>query len=371
MLARTFIERFERYCPQWLAEDGDPVGLHIGTLDNEIQRVMMTLDVRPEVVAEAIEKQVDFIVAKHPPIFRSIRRLRADDPQQKMYMDLIKHNISVYAAHTNMDIIHDGLNDWFCEMLGIEETTYLVPTHTIKMKKLAVFVPIEQGALMRKALGKAGAGQQGNYQNTSYSLIGTGRFTPQEDAHPAIGEIGEEESVQEAKIEVIFPETITEKVLQAMVEAHPYEEPAYDLYSLDNLSQHYGIGRVGQLKAPGLLEDFIDEIKSVFQLEGLRLIEPKAKRQNVQRIAICGGSGEQFYQEAVNAKADVYITGDISYHTAHDIQANSLTAIDPGHNIERECIPRFIKKFNEWKAEEGWQVDFIPSETSTNPFQYK
>ena len=108
------------------------------------QRVMMTLDVRPEVVAEAIEKQVDFIVAKHPPIFRSIRRLRADDPQQKMYMDLIKHNISVYAAHTNMDIIHDGLNDWFCEMLGIEETTYLVPTHTIKMKKLAVLFQLSK-----------------------------------------------------------------------------------------------------------------------------------------------------------------------------------------------------------------------------------
>jgi dinuclear metal center YbgI/SA1388 family protein len=371
MLAKDFIRRFETYCPQWLAEEGDPVGLHIGTLDNEIQRVMMTLDVRPEVVAEAIEKKIDLIVAKHPPIFRSIKRLRADDPQQKMYMDLVKHDISVYAAHTNMDIIPDGLNDWFCEMLGIEQTEFLVPTHTVNMKKLAVFVPVPQAQAMREALGKAGAGQQGNYFNTSYSLIGTGRFTPNESAKPTIGEKGKEEAVQEAKIEVIFPETITENVIEAMYAVHPYEEPAYDLYSLDNLAQHYGIGRVGQLPAPTLLTDFIERVKDVFELDGLRVVEPLEKRNKVQRIAICGGSGEKFYQAAVQAQADVYITGDISYHTAHDMQAKGLTAIDPGHNIERECIPRFIKKFNEWKVEENWQVTFVPSETSTNPFQYK
>ena len=112
--AQDFIKKFESYCPQWLAEEGDPVGLHIGTLDKPIQRVMMTLDVRPEVVAEAIEKKIDLLIAKHPPIFRPVKRLITDSPQEKMYADLLKHDIAVYAAHTNMDIIEDGLNDWFC-----------------------------------------------------------------------------------------------------------------------------------------------------------------------------------------------------------------------------------------------------------------
>ncbi|MCZ1224180.1 Nif3-like dinuclear metal center hexameric protein, partial [Enterococcus faecium] len=106
---RTFIQKFESYCPQWLAEEGDPVGLHIGTLDKPIQRVMMTLDVRPEVVEEAIKKKIDLLIAKHPPIFRPVKRLVTDQPQEKMYADLLKHDIAVYAAHTNMDIIWDGL----------------------------------------------------------------------------------------------------------------------------------------------------------------------------------------------------------------------------------------------------------------------
>lgn len=269
---QEFIKRFEAYCPLWLAEEGDPVGLHVGTLNKPLERVMMTLDVRPEVVTEAIEKKIDLIIAKHPPIFRPLNRLLTDDPQQKMLMDLVKHDIAVYAAHTNMDIIEDGLNDWFCELLEVEPDTYLKQTHQVKMKKLAVFTPVESAPALRKALGKAGAGQQGNYQNTSYSLIGTGRFTPQQAAHPAIGEIGKEEQVQEAKIEVIFPETIEKKVLSAMIAAHPYEEPAYDLYALDNLPKTYGIGRVGNLAEPLSIDQFVARVKERFGLTALRVV---------------------------------------------------------------------------------------------------
>ncbi len=368
---QTFIDRFEAYCPQWLAETGDPVGLHVGTLNKPIERVMMALDVRPEVVTEAIEKAIDLIVVKHPPIFRPVARLSADDPQEKMLMDLIKHDIAVYAAHTNMDIIDDGLNDWFCEALGIEADTFLHQTHQIKMKKLAVFVPVDQASQIRRVLAEAGAGQQGAYKNTSYSLIGTGRFVPQDHAHPAIGAAGKETQVQEAKIEVIFPETITDKVVAAMIQAHPYEEPAYDLYTLDNLTAYYGIGRVGQLPAPMPVQEFVARIKQVFELDALRIILPNQPKEQIQRFAICGGSGQSFYTDALKAKADVYITGDVTYHIAHDMQANGLIGIDPGHHIEALCIPRFIEKFNQWKAEENWSVTFIPATTSTNPFQYK
>ncbi|MGM0124139.1 YbgI/family dinuclear metal center protein [Enterococcus sp. AZ194] len=375
LMGTEFIQQFEAYCPQWLAEEGDPVGLHIGTLNKPIKRVMMTLDVRPEVVAEAIEKKIDLLIAKHPPIFRPVSRLTTDTPQQKMYADLLAHNIAVYAAHTNMDIIEDGLNDWFCEALEVVSDSYLTKTHEIPFKKLAVYVPVESAKQMREALANAGAGEQGNYRETSFSSIGTGRFTPVDDAKPTIGQINQAEQVQEAKIEVIFPEPLKETLLQAMFAAHPYEEPTYDLISLDNTPTSYGIGRVGNLKEALSLEAFLDKIKKTFDLEGLRVVIPNqivdTQSMSVKRVAICGGSGEKFYVDALKHQADVYITGDIYYHTAHDMQTAGLIAIDPGHYIESLCKEKMVEKFNQWKLEKNWPVDFIISETSTNPFSFK
>ncbi|GCF94526.1 GTP cyclohydrolase 1 type 2 [Enterococcus florum] len=371
MEAQRFIERFNQYCPEWLAEPGDPVGLHIGTLNKPAKRIMMSLDVRPNVVAEAIEKKIDLLVVKHPPIFRPIDRLVTDDVQINMYADLIKHDIAVYAAHTNMDIIPNGLNDWFCELLGVQKTTYLVKSHQVVMKKLAVFVPMEEAGRMREALAMAGAGQQGNYRATSYTLGGTGRFTPVRGANPTIGEIGKAQQVQENKIEVIFPETMEEKILSAMYQAHPYEEPAFDLYQLDNLPTKYGIGRIGELDEPMETEAFIQKVKSAFQLEGLRVIYPKQKKSLIRTVAICGGSAEKFYRDAVNQEADVYITGDVYYHTAHDMQETGMLVIDPGHYIEEVCKKKMVEQFNLWKNEEGWDVEFVVSASSTNPFSFK
>ncbi len=367
---RTFIQKFESYCPQWLAEEGDPVGLHIGTLDKPIQRVMMTLDVRPEVVEEAIKKKIDLLIAKHPPIFRPVKRLVTDQPQEKMYADLLKHDIAVYAAHTNMDIIWDGLNDWFCELLGIEVESYLVKTHEIHYKKLAVYVPVDHAQKMREVLAAAGAGTQGDYTGTSFTSIGHGRFTPEAGAQPAIGKVGKTEQVQEAKVEVILPETIEKQVIQAMRSAHPYEEPAYDLFAIDEPVEMFGLGRVGELPQEISIESFVEQVKEAFQLDGLRIVQPKNAKSSVKRIAICGGSGEKFYPQAIAQRADVYITGDIYYHTAHDMQSAGLIAIDPGHYIESLCKQRFIEKFESWKQEENWDINFFVSETNTNPFQF-
>ncbi len=371
MQGNKFIQRFNEYCPEWLAEDGDPVGLHIGTLDKEVDRIMMSLDVRPNVVEEAIAKKIDLLIVKHPPIFRPVSRLTTDEVQTKMYADLLKHDIAVYAAHTNMDIVSNGLNDWFCEALDVFNTSYLVQTHTISMKKMAVYVPQENAKEMRRSLAEAGAGEQGNYQATSFTVNGTGRFTPTEEANPAIGSKNVPEQVQESKIEVIFPETKQATVEQAMLAAHPYEEPAYDIYSLDNLTEKFGIGRIGELKEALPTEDFIEKVKETFQLEGLRVVYPHTEKKTIKRVAICGGSGEKFYRDALAAKADVYITGDVYYHTAHDMQETGMLVIDPGHYIESLCKEKMVALFEQWKNEEEWTVDFFVSETSTNPFSFK
>lgn len=367
---KVFINRFNRYCPESLAETGDPVGLHIGTLNKEINRVLVTLDVRPEVVEEAIEKEIDLIITKHPPIFRPIKQLVTDDIQSKMYADLLKNNIAVFTAHTNMDIIENGLNDWFCEELSIENTTFLTKTHSISYKKLIVFVPVVNAPQVREALAKAGAGSIGDYQNTSFSSVGTGRFTPIKGAKPVIGQLNQEEAVQEVKLEVIFLETLQKQVLEAMKVAHPYEEPVYDLFVIENFKKEYGLGRIGYLKEAVPLNQFVKEVKKVFKLDGLRLVS-NDENQLVQKIAICGGSGEKFYSDAIEKQADVYITGDVYYHTGHDMLSKGLSVIDPGHYIEQLCKPKLIELFNQWKKDYNWNVTFIASQINTNPFQFR
>lgn len=369
--AKTFIQRLEKYCPQELAEEGDPVGLHIGTLDKSVERIMMTLDIRPSVVQEAIDKKVDLIIAKHPPIFRPIKRLVTDNFQTKMYADLLKHEIAVYAAHTNMDIVEPGLNDWFCEMLDVKNTTYLKRTHTLQYKKLVVYVPMGAVADLRDALHAIGVGKYSdNYDSCSYRTDGIGRFRPVNQAIPTIGSLENIEEVPEARLEFVFLETLYPQVLATLSDHHPYEEPVFDIYSLDNLTKTYGLGRIGDLDEPMTLNAFTQKVKATFNLEGLRLIS-NDETQLIQRIAICGGSGEKFYPEAVRKQADVYITGDVYYHTAHDILEEGLAVIDPGHYIEEVCKPRFIQLFNQWKEEEGWDVEFIESEVDTNPFKFK
>jgi dinuclear metal center YbgI/SA1388 family protein len=209
---------------------------------------------------------VDLLIAKHPPIFRAPKRLTTDDPQTKMYADLLKANITVYAAHTNMDIIENGLNDWFSELLGITDTTYLTPTSVYQGKQ-------------------------------------------------------------------------------------------------------FGIGRVGTLENPLPFTEFAEYVKAKFSLDGLRIVSDEPNKI-VKRVAICGGSGEKFYPDAIKAEADVYITGDIYYHTAHDMLSNGLSAIDPGHNIEKLCIPRLTSLLNSWKNEEDWDIVVIGSTTDTNPFKF-
>lgn len=367
--AQTFIRQLESYMPLELAEEGDPVGLHIGTLNKPLERVMMTLDVRPAVVQEAIEKKVDLIVAKHPPIFRPIKRLTTDHFQEKMYADLLKHDIAVYAAHTNMDIITPGLNDWFCEDLGIEVFDFIKETHRFSYKKLVCFIPKEQAQGFRDILAENGIGQYNDrYDACSFSQTGIGRFRPINDADPTIGTIGTLAEVEEERIEVIFLETDKEKVLSLIKEYHPYEEPAFDIFPLEHLHQRFGIGRIGQLASSMSLTAFIAHVKTTFGLNAVTLVTD-TKDKLIETVAICGGSGEKFYKDALRKGADVYITGDVYYHTGHDMIEEGLTVIDPGHYIEVRCKEKFVELFNQWKQDFNWSVDFIESTVDTNPFE--
>ncbi|ANK59589.1 Nif3-like dinuclear metal center hexameric protein [Loigolactobacillus backii] len=370
LLVQDFINRFERFAPQYLAEPGDPTGMQLGSTKQPIHRVMVTLDVRPEVVQEAIEQRVDFIFAHHPVVFHPVQNLITDNPQNAMYAELLAHHIAVYAAHTNLDSANGGMNDWLAERLHLQQVSLLQPSYQRKMKKLAVFVPQKQATILRQALVQAGAGQIGNYHGASYSLAGTGRFTPEQGAQPAIGHVGQEETVAEEKIEVIFPETLTQQVLAAMYRVHPYEEPAYDLYTLDNPGEQFGIGRIGELAQPMTVQAYAQQVRQAFDLTGLRLVTPDPAKL-IKRVAVIGGDGGKFYPAVLKQQADVFVTGDVYYHTAHDMLAAGLSVIDPGHHIESIVKEKAVPLFQGWAKEEKWaDVSFFASKLNTDPFRF-
>ncbi|MFT9373005.1 Nif3-like dinuclear metal center hexameric protein [Liquorilactobacillus hordei] len=361
------VARFEQFAPQSWAEEGDPVGLQIGSMQQTVHKMMVTLDVRPEVVAEAVKNNVDFIFAHHPALFRPIRKFDLENPQNKMYAELIKHDITVYAAHTNLDNANQGMNDWLASLLDLQDIEPLLPQHEDKLFRLAVFVPQAAAETVRNALTAAGAGKIGEYQDCSYTISGMGRFTPQAAANPTIGNLLEPTEVAEDKIEVVFPKKICSRILKVMRTVHPYEEPAFDLFEVQGNGSRYGMGRVGNLKKSVTISSFAEYCKTKFEIPHLRVVTGDITRK-VSRIAILGGSGSQFYKDVLKKKADVYVTGDISYHTGHDIIASGLTAIDPGHHIEQVCKPHLQNLFEQWNNENKWQIEVIQSEINTDPF---
>ena len=362
------IQRFEVFANPALAESWDHVGLQLGNPERPVKRVMTALDCRPEVVQEAIEKNVDFIFNHHPAMFHAVKTLDVRDPQIAMYQTLLEHGITVYAAHTNLDNANGGTSDWLAEDLGLKDCEILLSEKQETWYKLAVFVPENDAEKLRNALGAAGAGKLGNYSHCSYSLKGTGRFLPEDAANPYIGTPGKAEEVAEQKVEVVFPAHLKEKVLDAMRKNHPYEEIAFDLYRVEGLGEKYGMGRIGDLRHPMTVKEYAEFAKKALNVEGVRLI---AKDQNklVKKVAVLGGSGSKFYGDALKKGADVYVTGDVTYHTAHDIYESGLAVIDPGHYFESVCKYRLTDIFKNWTKEENWPIEVMTSRINTNPFK--
>lgn len=361
------IQLFESFSPKSLAMEGDKVGLQIGNLSRKVHNVMIVLDVLEEVVDEAIAKDVQLIIAHHPPIFRPLQKVTSEDPTGRLIEKLIKHDIAVYAAHTNLDVAKGGVNDLLAEALGITNAEVLIPTYKSKLRKLVVFVPSSHEEQVREALGKAGAGSIGDYEFCSYSSIGTGRFLPGEKANPYIGRSGQLETVAETKIETIYPEHMEKKVLSAMFKAHPYEEVAYDIISLENEGETLGLGRIGII-AETTLQGFTEVVKKALDVNMVRVVGKLDAK--IKKVAVLGGDGNKYFSQALFKGADVYVTGDFYYHTAHDAAALGLNIIDPGHNVEKVMKKGVAKKLSQLFMEKGFDVKVFPSEIHTDPFQF-
>lgn len=364
---QTVIQYMEQLAPKYVAMPDDRIGLQLGSLQKDIKTVLVALDVNEEVVEEAIELGADLIIAHHAIIYRPLKQLQTDTPMGKVYEKLIKNDIAVYISHTNLDVTEGGMNDWMAEALGIENVSSIHDVHTEQLSKLVVFVPKSHHQEVLDAVLNAGAGAIGNYSHCSFNIEGFGTFVPGEGTDPFIGKQGQMERVDEIRIETIVPFGIRNKVIQAMLKAHPYEEVAYDLYPLDLKGRSLGLGRIGKLNEPVTLAAFVDTVKQKLEVPYVRVVGDLDRV--IKKAAVIGGSGGSFMNQVVFKGADVLVTGDIDYHTAQDALAAGLAIIDPGHNAEK-IMKAKVAEWIKSQLQDRYETKVVASNINTEPFQF-
>ncbi|WP_342552091.1 Nif3-like dinuclear metal center hexameric protein [Paenibacillus sp. FSL R7-0652] len=365
---QTVIQLMERLAPKHLAVPDDRIGLQLGSLQKEITHVLVALDVTDEVVDEAIRIGANLIIAHHAIIFRPVKSLSTDTPVGKLYEKLIKHDIAVYISHTNLDAAEGGINDWMAEALGIESRESLEEVHTDQLYKLAVFVPKTHHEQVQQSILDAGAGSIGQYNKCSFNIEGTGTFVPGEDTKPFIGSQGQMERVEEVRIETVVPQSLRSRVIQAMLKAHPYEEVAYDLYAMDIKGRTFGLGRLGPLRETKTLGELVEVVKAQFNVPHVRVVGDLNKK--IKKAAVLGGSGSRYVLTARFKGADVIVTGDIDYHTAHDALMAGMCIIDPGHNTEKIMKPKTAEWLRAQLAEQRYETQVTASDVDTEVFRF-
>ncbi len=346
-----------------MQEGYDNAGLQVGDMQMEVSGVLLCLDVTEAVVEEAIEKSCNLIISHHPLIFGGLKRLTGREAVQRCVIKAIRHGVAVYSAHTNMDNVMRGVNGKIAEKIGLVRPRILQPKGGMLLK-LAVYVPVSFRERVRDALFDAGAGCIGNYTSCSYNVEGVGTFRPGDGAHPYVGQQGELHAEPETRVEVILPEHLKVGVLAALLSVHPYEEPAYDLIPLANVWEQAGSGMVGELPAPEAEKDFLLRLKTIFSVPVIR--HTGLLGRHIRRVAVCGGAGSSFLRDALNAGADVFISGDFKYHE-YFAAANRILIADIGH-YESEQFTTEV--FREIIAEKMPNFAVCVSEINTNPINY-
>jgi dinuclear metal center YbgI/SA1388 family protein len=367
--AEVIIQAVERIAPKNLAMDWDNVGLQLGDSNREVERVLLTLDLTEEVLSEAEQLDVQMIITHHPLFWEKINNLNYNSSMGRLVSRLIKKDLVVYSAHTNLDIAPGGINDYLANILNLEQVEPLQTTYEEKLFKLVVFVPQTHLEQVREALAVAGAGWIGNYSHCAFVLSGIGSFKPLAGTNPFIGNVGRLEYVEEYRLETIVSTKLLNRAIKAMLKAHPYEEVAYDIYPLANEGKKQGLGRIGYLASPLTLEEFAKQVKSVLRLSGIRICGNPAG--TIKKVALCGGSGMSTVKHAIFKGADLLLTGDIKYHDAQDALARGISLIDADHfPTENIFIPILAEQLKEIFAKEGRKVELLITEQLVNPFIY-
>ncbi len=363
VLVKDIIAVLESRAPLGLQETYDNSGLLTGRRDQEVTGVLVCLDVIPEILEEAVKRGCNFILSHHPPFFSGMKKFSGNSLQEKILIKAIKNDLALYSCHTNLDSVSDGVSGRMADLLGLINQRILVPRED-DLIKLVCFIPASHLEVVSEAIFAAGAGCIGNYDHCSYQLSGNGTFSAGEESHPFAGSIGSIHYEPETRFETVLSKHLLKEVVKAMLEHHPYEEVAYDLYPLINKNPSEGLGIIGELdhECPEL--DFLSKIKNVFGVQVVR--HSRLRNKPVRKVALCGGSGSEFLKQAAAAGADIYLTADIKYHSWFDLPGDILVA-DIGHFESEQftinvLADSLIEKFPKFAV--------CLTEVNTNPINY-
>ncbi len=353
----------EEIAPLALQENYDNAGLQIGNPNMEVKGVLLCIDITEEVLYEAIEKDCNMVVSHHPLIFGGLRSITAKTAIERCVNFSILNGIAVYACHTNIDIISEGVSKRMAQKLGIEKCSVLDPK-TDMLLKLVVYVPLNFADKVRDAIFEAGAGRIGNYDCCSYNSEGKGSFRAKTGSNPFVGEHDKIHFENEIRIEAIIPAYLKTKVTKAILATHPYEEPAFDFILLKNNWNTVGFGIIGELATSVEEKEFLLKIKEKFNLTMVKYSGLTGKK--IQKIAVCGGSGASLLKKAMDQRADVYISADFKYHDFF-LAENKIIIVDIGH-FESEQFTKEI--FFEQLTEKFPKFAVHFSEVNTNPINF-
>lgn len=327
MTIATIIDVLEKWAPPSLQEDYDNSGLQVGSSGAEAKAALVCVDCNEAVVLEAEREGCNLIICHHPVIFKGLKRLTGSTAVERTIELALRKGIAIYAIHTNLDNVIDGVNGEIARRLGLKPISVLDP-RTDRLRKLAVFVPEAHAEALRTALFKAGAGQIGAYDQCSFNLAGSGTFRAGVGADPFVGKVGERHTESEVKVEVIYAVERENAILAAMKAVHPYEEVAYDLLVLANAHPGIGSGLLGELSEAMTESTFLDHVKTVLGQPHLRHSTLTGKP--IKRVAVCGGSGSFLLGKARAAGAEVFVTADVKYHQFQEPEG-ALLLVDAGH----------------------------------------
>ena len=363
MKVKDVITVLEEIAPLAYAEDFDNTGLLVGDKNAEVSGILVTLDTLEAVVDEAIQKKCNLIVSFHPIIFSGLKKITGKTYVERVVQKAIKNDIAIFAIHTALDNNWNGVNAMICQKLNLENRQLLIPQKNT-IKKLVTYVPKENAEAVRNALFNAGAGNIGNYSNCSFITAGQGSFKGNEDSNPVKGKKGETHYEDEIQIGITFARNLQSDVLSALMRAHPYEEVAYEITTLENVNQHIGMGMVGEFKEALSEKQFLEFLKKTMKTGCVRHSELKGTP--VKKVAVLGGSGSYAIDAAKVAGADAFVTADLKYHDFYKAE-NTILLADIGHYESEQytkdlLVNALTKKITNFAI--------LLSQTNTNPISY-
>ena len=349
--------------PLSFQEGYDNSGLQVGFPQREISSAMISLDITEEVIDEAISAKCDLLISHHPLIFKEIKRISNRTFTERILYKAIKNDIAIYSSHTNLDIFSNGVSKKMADKLDLKNLRVLLPLKK-RLIKLVTYIPENYLEKVSNALFDAGAGVTGNYDRCSFVTSGTGSFRGNQNSLPFTGKKGEIHFEKEIRFETVLFSHLKEKVVKALLDVHPYEEVAYDIFTLENDNAGVGLGCIGDFEVSIGEDAFLKLVSSIFNAKGVRYSKPLGKP--VKKVAVCGGSGASLLNDAISSGADAFVTADIKYHNFFDAD-NTILLVDTGHfESEKYSVEilydLIIKKFPKFA------VRF--SETNTNPINY-